>query len=119
MVDNYRQHHLTITTIEADHLINITDTRVTKVIDHIKIIIIIIADTPACQIVKKDRSVTTDLTVTIDRETDTITITADHKAIKEVIITTLQIPEIAAIVIIEIIAVQIRITETIICHETI
>ena len=108
MADNYHQLHLYITIIEAEHQIDITDTKVTTVTDHITII----ADTPTGHIVTIDRIVTIDLTATIDPETDTTIITAaDHRAITEIMITIIiQITEIEAIVITEIIIITVQIT---------
>ena len=81
MVDNYHQLHKFIIIIEAEHLIEVADTQVTKVIRHTRII----ADSRAVHIVTIDCTVIIDFIATIDLGTDMTIITAtDRKAIIEI-----------------------------------
>ena len=120
MVDNYHQHHLFIIVTEVEHLINTTDTRLTKITGRA-----VIVDIPANHIATTDHTVIIDLTVTMDLKTDTITeiiIVADHKAITEIIIIIIQTPEIVATALIEITVVIAHIIikiKTTSCHEVI
>ena len=119
MADNYHQF---IIIIEAEHLIEVADTQVTKVTSHTTII----ADSRAGHVVKIDYIVITDLTATIDLWTDTTIITAtDRKTIIEIIIiikiiaVTIQITKIAAIAITVIITITNQFTITVTIQETI
>ena len=120
MVDNYHQLHKFIIIIEAEHLIEVADTQVTKVIRHTRII----ADSRAGHIVTIDCTVIIDLIATIDLGTDmTIIAATDCKAIIEIkiiiiiIIITIQITEIAAIAITVIITITVQITITVTIEE--
>ena len=119
MVDNYHQLHQFLIIIEAEHLIELADTQVTKVISHTTII----ADTRAGHIVTLDRSVIIDLIATIDPGTYmTIKTATDGKGIIEIIITitvTIHITEIAVIAIIEIITITVQITITVTIQDII
>ena len=81
MVDNYHQLHRFIIIIEAEHLKEVADNQVTKVIGHTTIIAVTRAD----HIVIIDHTVITDLIATIDLGRDkTITTATDRKAIIEI-----------------------------------
>ena len=119
MVDIYHQLHQFIIIIEAEHLIEVADTQVTKAISHTTII----ADTRADHIVIIGHIVITGLVATIDLGTDTTIITArDRKAIIEIIIiitVTSQIIENAASAITVIITITDQITIAVTIQETI
>ena len=83
-MDNYLQPHLFTVTTGVEHLTEIGDTQVTKVIEPI----IIIVDTRVDHTEIIDHTATIDLIVIIDHKTDMTTITErDHRVITETIIT--------------------------------
>ena len=99
---------------EVEHLTETVDTQVSKVIEPI-LVIIIIVDTRVDHTAIIDHTATIDLIVMIDHKTDMKTITeTDHRVITETILTeTIQITEIVVIASTEIIETIIIVVPTV------